>query len=175
MYQCFLTYGGLEEYIQHAPRVDIISMNKEGIFSFAGNAIRRLLEGDRDPSDTRLIVLERFLNLFRPFSILGYLAIFLVGVDVGLYVLPNDPYFFMRRKSNKKKAKKGKLAMILVSLCFLLCLGFTTSYGILQIPVSRQMVRKDYYGGGGKHQATTMYTMRLYVVQCHLTVFHIYI
>lgn len=71
----------------------------------------------------------------------GYLSIFLVGVDVGLYVLPNDPYFFMRRKSNKKKAKKGKLAMILVSLCFLLCLGFMTSYGILQIPVSRQMVK----------------------------------
>ncbi|KAG0327323.1 Glucosaminyl phosphatidylinositol (GlcN-PI) nositol acylation protein [Podila horticola] len=110
VYQCFLTYGGLEEYIQHAPRVDIISMNKEGIFSFA-----------------------------------GYLAIFLVGVDVGLYVLPNDPYFFMRRKSNKKKAKKGKLAMILVSLCFLLCLGFTTSYGILQIPVSRQMANLSYF------------------------------
>ncbi|KAF9427861.1 Glucosaminyl phosphatidylinositol (GlcN-PI) nositol acylation protein [Podila epigama] len=102
VYQIFLTYGGLEHYIQNAPRVDIISMNKEGIFSFA-----------------------------------GYLAIFLVGVDVGLYVLPNDPYFFMRRKSNKKKAKKGKLAMILVSLCFMLCLGFMTSYGILQIPVSQ--------------------------------------
>ncbi|KAF9278195.1 Glucosaminyl phosphatidylinositol (GlcN-PI) nositol acylation protein [Mortierella antarctica] len=110
VYQYFLTYGGLEVYIQHAPRVDIISMNKEGIFSFA-----------------------------------GYLAIFLVGVDVGLYVLPNDPYFFMRRKSNKKKAKKGKLAMILLSLCFLLCLGFTTSYGILRIPVSRQMANLSYF------------------------------
>lgn len=71
----------------------------------------------------------------------GYLAIFLVGVDVGLYVLPNDPYFFMRRKSNKKKAKKGKLAMILLSLAFMLTMGFITSYGILHIPVSRQMVR----------------------------------
>lgn len=71
---------------------------------------------------------------------LGYLAIFLVGVDVGLYVLPNDPYFFMRKKSNKKKAKKGKLAMILLSLAFLLTMGFIISYGILHIPVSRQMV-----------------------------------
>ncbi|KAF9123762.1 Glucosaminyl phosphatidylinositol (GlcN-PI) nositol acylation protein, partial [Mortierella sp. 14UC] len=104
VYQYFLSYGGLEEYIQHAPRVDIVSMNKEGIFSFA-----------------------------------GYLAIFLVGVDVGLYVLPNDPYFFMRKKSNKKKAKKGKLAMILLSLFFLLTMGFITSYGILRVPVSRQM------------------------------------
>ncbi|KAG0198216.1 Glucosaminyl phosphatidylinositol (GlcN-PI) nositol acylation protein [Mortierella sp. GBA30] len=103
VYQCFLTYGGLEEFIQHAPRVDIISMNKEGIFSF------------------------------------------FVGVDVGLYVLPNDPYFFMRRKSNKRKAKKGKLAMILVSLLFLLCMGFTTSYGILRIPVSRQMANLSYF------------------------------
>ncbi|KAF9355637.1 Glucosaminyl phosphatidylinositol (GlcN-PI) nositol acylation protein [Mortierella sp. AD094] len=109
-YQCFLTFGGLEEFIQHAPRVDIISMNKEGIFSFA-----------------------------------GYLAIFLVGIDVGLYVLPNDPYFFMRRKSNKKKAKKGKLAMILVSLEFLLCMAFVTSYGILHIPVSRQMANLSYF------------------------------
>ncbi|KAF9995049.1 Glucosaminyl phosphatidylinositol (GlcN-PI) nositol acylation protein [Entomortierella chlamydospora] len=110
IYQCFLTFGGLEEFIQHAPRVDIISMNKEGIFSFA-----------------------------------GYLAIFLVGVDVGLYVLPNDPYFFMRRKSNKKKAKKGKLAMILVSLEFLLSMAFVTSYGILHIPVSRQMANLSYF------------------------------
>ncbi|KAG0049894.1 Glucosaminyl phosphatidylinositol (GlcN-PI) nositol acylation protein [Gryganskiella cystojenkinii] len=109
-YQCLLSYGGLEEFIQHAPRVDIISMNKEGIFSF-----------------------------------LGYLAIFLVGVDVGLYVLPNDPYFFMRKKSNKKKAKKGKLAMILVSLAFLLSMGFLISYGILQIPVSRQMANLSYF------------------------------
>ncbi|KAG0315462.1 Glucosaminyl phosphatidylinositol (GlcN-PI) nositol acylation protein [Dissophora globulifera] len=107
VYQGFLTYGGLEEYIQHAPRVDIISMNKEGIFS--------------------------------------YLAIFLVGVDVGLYVLPNDPYFFMRKKSNKKKAKKGKLAMVLVSLAFLLTMGFTISYGILRIPVSRQMANLSYF------------------------------
>ncbi|GJJ69578.1 glucosaminylphosphatidylinositol acyltransferase [Entomortierella parvispora] len=110
VYQCFLTFGGLEEFIQHAPRVDIISMNKEGIFSF-----------------------------------FGYLAIFLVGVDVGLYVLPNDPYFFMRKQSNKKKAKKGKLAMILVSLGFLLCMGFMTSYGILRIPVSRQMANLSYF------------------------------
>ncbi|KAI8598767.1 GWT1-domain-containing protein [Dissophora ornata] len=110
VYQYFLTYGGLEDYIQHAPRVDIISMNKEGIFSFA-----------------------------------GYLAIFLVGVDVGLYVLPNDPYFFMRKKSNKKKAKKGKLAMVLLSLTFLLTMGFTTSYGILRIPVSRQMANLSYF------------------------------
>ncbi|KAK3848695.1 MAG: GWT1-domain-containing protein [Linnemannia gamsii] len=110
VYQYFLTYRGLEEYIQHAPRVDIISMNKEGIFSFA-----------------------------------GYLAIFLVGVDVGLYVLPNDPYFFMRKKSNKKKAKKGKLAMVLLSLLFLLTMGFITSYGILRIPVSRQMANLSYF------------------------------
>ncbi|KAF9925732.1 Glucosaminyl phosphatidylinositol (GlcN-PI) nositol acylation protein [Linnemannia zychae] len=110
VYQYFLTYGGLEDYIQHAPRVDIISMNKEGIFSFA-----------------------------------GYLAIFLVGVDVGLYVLPNDPYFFMRKKSNKKKAKKGKLAMILLSLFFLLSMGFITSYGILRVPVSRQMANLSYF------------------------------
>ncbi|KAF9191193.1 Glucosaminyl phosphatidylinositol (GlcN-PI) nositol acylation protein [Haplosporangium sp. Z 767] len=98
-----------------------------------------------------------FVTFFRSlasrirFSILGtavavgYLAIFLVGVDVGLYVLPNDPYFFMRRKSNKKKAKKGKLAMILVSLGFLLCMGFITSYGILRIPVSRQMANLSYF------------------------------
>ncbi|KAF8960380.1 Glucosaminyl phosphatidylinositol (GlcN-PI) nositol acylation protein [Entomortierella lignicola] len=110
-YVRFSILGSLvAEFIQHAPRVDIISMNKEGIFSFA-----------------------------------GYLAIFLVGIDVGLYVLPNDPYFFMRRKSNKKKAKKGKLAMILLSLEFLLCMAFLTSYGVLRIPVSRQMANLSYF------------------------------
>ncbi|KAF9987665.1 Glucosaminyl phosphatidylinositol (GlcN-PI) nositol acylation protein [Modicella reniformis] len=115
VYQGFLTYGGLEDYIQNAPRVDIISMNKEGVFSLAG----------------------KFVS--------SYLAIFLVGVDVGLYVLPNDPYFFMSRKSNKKKAKKGKLAMVLLSLTFLLTMGFTISYGILHIPVSRQMANLSYF------------------------------
>ncbi|KAF9581694.1 Glucosaminyl phosphatidylinositol (GlcN-PI) nositol acylation protein [Lunasporangiospora selenospora] len=110
VYQWFLTYGGLEDYIQNAPRVDLISMNKEGIFSFA-----------------------------------GYLAIFLVGIDVGLYVLPNDPNFFSRKKSSKRKAKRGKLAMILLSLGFLLCMGFLTSYGILRIPVSRQMANLSYF------------------------------
>ncbi|KAF9973019.1 Glucosaminyl phosphatidylinositol (GlcN-PI) nositol acylation protein [Actinomortierella ambigua] len=109
LYQIFLHYG-LEDYIQNAPRVDLISMNKEGIFSFV-----------------------------------GYLAIFLMGVDVGLYVLPNDPYFFSKRKISNKKPKKGKLAMILVSLLFLLSMGFLISYGILRIPVSRQMANLSYF------------------------------
>ncbi|KAG0229887.1 Glucosaminyl phosphatidylinositol (GlcN-PI) nositol acylation protein [Actinomortierella wolfii] len=109
LYQIFLHYG-LEHYIQNAPRVDLISMNKEGIFSFA-----------------------------------GYLAIFLVGVDVGLYVLPNDPYFFTKRKITNKKPKKGKLAMILASLLFLLSMSFMISYGILRIPVSRQMANLSYF------------------------------
>ncbi|KAF9164231.1 Glucosaminyl phosphatidylinositol (GlcN-PI) nositol acylation protein [Actinomortierella ambigua] len=109
LYQIFLYYG-LEDYIQNAPRVDLISMNKEGIFSFA-----------------------------------GYLSIFLMGIDVGLYVLPNDPYFFSKRKITNKKPKKGKLAMILVSLLFLLSMGFLISYGILRIPVSRQMANLSYF------------------------------
>lgn len=35
-YQLALSYGGLQDYILHAPRTDLISANKEGIASFAG-------------------------------------------------------------------------------------------------------------------------------------------
>jgi len=114
-------------------------MNKEGIFSFFGEETSRtaLWTVPRDPAN---------ITFFLSLSYIGYLAIFLVGVDVGLYVLPNDPYFFARKRSNKKKAKKGKLAMILASLGFLLCMGFMTSYGILRIPVSRQMVIYKTHG-----------------------------
>ncbi|KAJ1994038.1 Glucosaminyl phosphatidylinositol (GlcN-PI) nositol acylation protein [Dimargaris cristalligena] len=35
-YQLALTYGGWEEFVLHAPRVDLLSMNKEGILGFIG-------------------------------------------------------------------------------------------------------------------------------------------
>jgi len=47
---------GLQDYILHAERVDLISMNKEGIF-----------------------------------SLLGYAAIFFIGVDIGTYLMKRKP------------------------------------------------------------------------------------
>ncbi|KAJ1915856.1 Glucosaminyl phosphatidylinositol (GlcN-PI) nositol acylation protein [Tieghemiomyces parasiticus] len=35
-YQLALTYGGLQDYIMHAPRTDLISMNREGLLGFIG-------------------------------------------------------------------------------------------------------------------------------------------
>ncbi|PWN51397.1 GWT1-domain-containing protein [Violaceomyces palustris] len=49
-------------------------------------------------------------------SMPGYLAIFLLGLDLGHYVLPQDPYLAYRKPSlSRRKAKTGKLAMILAS------------------------------------------------------------
>lgn len=54
-YQLLLEKTDLKAYILTAPRVDIISMNREGIFSFC-----------------------------------GYLAIFLAGQDLGMFVMPRS-------------------------------------------------------------------------------------
>lgn len=54
-YQVLLEWTSLKAYILTAPRVDLISMNREGIFSF-----------------------------------FGYLAIFLAGQDLGMFVMPRS-------------------------------------------------------------------------------------
>jgi phosphatidylinositol glycan class W len=35
-YQCALTFTGLENYILNAPRVDLLSANREGVFGCVG-------------------------------------------------------------------------------------------------------------------------------------------
>lgn len=49
-------------------------------------------------------------------SLPGYLAIFLLGLDAGHYILPRDPYLAYRRlTASREKEKTDKLAMLLVS------------------------------------------------------------
>jgi phosphatidylinositol glycan class W len=66
-------------------------------------------------------------------SRLGYLAIFLLGLDTGHYVLPLDPYFMYRReRASRAKPKLGKTAEVLGSLaiCFWIGYGLTVPFGI---------------------------------------------
>jgi len=80
-------------------------------------------------------------------SLPGYFAIFLLGIDAGLFILPPDPYFVDRAirpnsgKSPKLAAKPGKLATLLASWAVI----WWTVYGVLKGPfgfiVSRQSVR----------------------------------
>ncbi|MCO5566128.1 hypothetical protein L7F22_019804 [Adiantum nelumboides] len=49
-------------------------------------------------------------------SLPGYLAIFLLGLDAGHYVLPRDPYLAYRRlTASRQKEKTDKLVMLLIS------------------------------------------------------------
>lgn len=53
-------------------------------------------------------------------SLPGYLAIFLIGLDAGHYVLPRDPYLAYRRlTASRQKEKTDKLVMLLISYSIL--------------------------------------------------------
>ncbi|KDN49212.1 hypothetical protein K437DRAFT_255340 [Tilletiaria anomala UBC 951] len=53
-------------------------------------------------------------------SLAGYLAIFMLGIDLGHYVLPLDPYqAFRRRSRTRRREKTGKLSMVLASFSVL--------------------------------------------------------
>ncbi|KAG9293785.1 hypothetical protein G9A89_019123 [Geosiphon pyriformis] len=108
VYQQLLSRFGLEDFIHHAPRSNIISANKEGLCSF-----------------------------------LGYLAIFLLALDTGHYILPPDPYYAFRENRKSKNPKQKKLAMILFSWSSLWWLAFLSTYG-LRIEVSRKMANLPY-------------------------------
>ena len=61
-------------------------------------------------------------------SLVGYLAIFVIGIDLGHYLLPLDPYQAFRRRSRTRlKEKTGKLSMLLASFAIL----YWAAYGAL--------------------------------------------
>jgi phosphatidylinositol glycan class W len=132
VYQIALWEFGLEDYIQHAPRTNLISANKEGIFSFWG-----MSNCDYDG-------LNYILNyLKKNFFLVGYLSIFLFALDIGHYVLPLDPYYTLRSNRQTKKPKPKKLVMILFSWSILFWLGFLV-VTLCNIKVSRQMANLSY-------------------------------
>ncbi|KAK9727679.1 Glucosaminyl phosphatidylinositol (GlcN-PI) nositol acylation protein [Basidiobolus ranarum] len=97
-YQVALYYG-VEEYILNAPRIDLLSMNREGVFSF-----------------------------------LGYLSIFLIGLESGVVVLPDPPTYKQRQKQ----------PMILLISAVMMWTLFHIVRGFLEIEVSRRMANLPY-------------------------------
>ncbi|KAL8381336.1 hypothetical protein RB595_005546 [Gaeumannomyces hyphopodioides] len=99
VYQVLLESTGLKAFILAAPRTDLVSMNREGIFSF-----------------------------------LGYLAIFLAGMDAGMNVLP-------RSAGRRPLLVKLVSSTALWSALYL----FTTSYSWgASLSVSRRMANLPY-------------------------------
>lgn len=58
----------------------------------------------------------------------GYLAIYLIGMDTGMYTLPPDPYFANRRLSKKTVVPKPDK---LISVLFSYAIVWWTCFGIL--------------------------------------------
>ena len=75
-----LSYLGMQEYTFHAPRVTLISANKEGLISLTG-----ILVSHTPPFDLLLIL---------HFS--GYLAVHILGLSAGALILPPSPKYFSR-------------------------------------------------------------------------------
>lgn len=80
-------------------------------------------------------------------SLPGYLAIFLLGIDAGLFILPPDPYFVDRAiqpssgKSPKLAPKPGKLATLLASWSIIWWALYAVLKGPFGFVASRQSVR----------------------------------
>jgi phosphatidylinositol glycan class W len=71
----------------------------------------------------------------------GYLALFFLGMDLGHYVLPNDPYLAYRRPSRSRgKEKTDKLAMLLASFSILWWAAFYIVTILFRGDVSRRLV-----------------------------------
>jgi phosphatidylinositol glycan class W len=77
-------------------------------------------------------------------SFIGYLAIYLLGADTGLYTLPPDPYFAYRplKKASSLKPKLGKLMNVLFSYAIVwwALFGIVHMYFPESFAVSRRLV-----------------------------------
>lgn len=77
-------------------------------------------------------------------SMPGYLAIFYIGLDLGHYVLPLDPYYAYRKlRRRRAKPKTDKLAMVLSSLAILYWLGYAV-VGLGGGGTSRRLANMGY-------------------------------
>ncbi len=77
-------------------------------------------------------------------SMVGYLSIFYIALDIGHYVLPLDPYYAYRKlRRRRAKPRTDKLAMILASLAVLWCAGFAFSH-LAGWSVSRRLANLPY-------------------------------
>ncbi|UZJ56485.1 hypothetical protein CBS101457_005805 [Exobasidium rhododendri] len=75
----------------------------------------------------------------------GYLALFFLGLDLGHYVLPKDPYLAYRKPSkSRKKEKTDKLSMLLASFSILWWAAYYLTTLILGGQVSRRAANLPY-------------------------------
>lgn len=111
-YEVLLNNTQLKAYVLTAPRVDLISQNKEGIFSF-----------------------------------IGYLAIFLVGQDLGMFVIPRT---VNPRSKERPGVQRNTLLLTMAVWSIVWCVMYVLSthhaYG-LGLTVSRRMANLPYVLG----------------------------
>lgn len=109
LYQVALESTSLKTFILSAPRTDLLSMNREGIFSF-----------------------------------IGYLAIFLAGQHIGMFVLPRT---LNTRSTSSAGAQRTRLLSIMAVWCvvwttlYLLCTDYRYGAGL---SVSRRLANLPY-------------------------------
>ncbi|SJX62363.1 related to GWT1-GPI-anchored wall transfer protein [Sporisorium reilianum f. sp. reilianum] len=77
-------------------------------------------------------------------SMPGYLAVFYIGLDLGHYVLPLDPYFAYRKLRRRRSTPRThKLAMVLASLAIVWWLAYALSRCV-GLRVSRRLANLPY-------------------------------
>ncbi|KAF6767261.1 GWT1 [Kalmanozyma brasiliensis GHG001] len=77
-------------------------------------------------------------------SMVGYLAIFYIGLDLGHYVLPLDPYFAYRKlRRRRTRPRTDKLAMVLGSLAVLWWAAYAMT-GAVGLRTSRRLANLPY-------------------------------
>lgn len=109
IYQLLLETTSLKAYILTAPRTDLMSMNREGIFSF-----------------------------------LGYLAIFLTGQDIGMFVIPRN----INARSNASAGTQRNTLLMTLAVWSAVWIGLyqlSTSYNYgFGLDVSRRLANLPY-------------------------------
>ncbi|GAC71605.1 uncharacterized membrane protein [Moesziomyces antarcticus T-34] len=77
-------------------------------------------------------------------SMPGYLAIFYLGLDLGHYVLPLDPYFAYRKlRRRRARPRTDKLAMVLASLSIVWWMAYAAACGV-GLGTSRRLANLPY-------------------------------
>jgi phosphatidylinositol glycan class W len=130
VHQVILIATPLQAYALNDQRPNLLAQNKEGLVSFAGEYMTR-----------RRLTMSGLMFQLNP----GYLAIYLLGYDTGLYVLPPDPYYLHRKDKQHTHSKPniGKLLNVLFSYAVV----WWAAYGVLHLVLpakydtSRRLVR----------------------------------
>lgn len=141
-HQVVLGRTSLQDWTLGAKRIGLIAQNKEGLVSFVGRSSL-----SSSPFSTQV------------YSLAGYLAIYLLGIASGLYILPPDPAFFrvlnfpppahatpqqVESKRNKVwQSKPGKLANLLGSYAVVWWTVFGVVRWVTGVEVSRRLVRSS--------------------------------